>query len=83
MHDTLSAPPAAAPLETSLLAPCDTFPRRHLGSNESEVAEMLATLDLPTMDALIDDAVPAKIRLAAPMELPAGRGPRPGSKDAR
>ena len=74
MHDTLSAPPAAAPLETSLLAPCDTFPRRHLGSNESEVAEMLATLGLPSMDALIDAAVPAKIRLAAPMELPAGRG---------
>ena len=74
MHDTLTAPPAAAPLETSLLAPCDTFPRRHLGSNESEVAEMLATLDLPSMDALIDAAVPAKIRLAAPMDLPAGRG---------
>ncbi len=74
MHDTLSTPPAAAPLETSLLAPCDTFPRRHLGSSETEVAEMLATLGLPSMAALIDAAVPAKIRLAGPMKLPAGRG---------
>ena len=74
MLDTLSTPPAAAPLETSLLAPCDTFPRRHLGSGETEVAEMLATLGLPSLDALIDAAVPEKIRLAGPMNLPAGRG---------
>ena len=74
MHDTLSTPPATAPLETSILAPCDTFPRRHLGSSETEVAEMLATLDLPSLDALIDAAVPEKIRLTAPMDLPAGRG---------
>ncbi len=74
MHDTLSTPPAAVPLETSILAPCDTFPRRHLGSGKSEVAEMLATLGLASMDALIDAAVPEKIRLAAPMDLPAGRG---------
>ncbi len=74
MHDLLSQPPAAAPLETSLLAPSDTFPRRHLGSNESEVAEMLATLGRPTLDVLIDTALPAKIRLEEPMNLPAGRG---------
>jgi glycine dehydrogenase len=74
MHDTLASPPAAAPLETSILAPCDTFPRRHLGSGENEVAEMLATLGLGSLDALIDAAVPAKIRLAEPMKLSAGRG---------
>src|SRR4051812_5317447 len=69
MHDTLSTPPAP-----SLLTPGDTFPRRHLGSNEEEVAAMLATLDLPSLEALIDAAVPAKIRLAEPLNLPAGRG---------
>jgi len=74
MHDTLSTTPAAAPLETSILAPCDTFPRRHLGSSETEVAEMLAALALPSLEALIDAAVPEKIRLTAPMKLPAGRG---------
>ena len=35
---------------------------------------MLATLGLGSLDALIDAAVPAKIRLAEPMKLPAGRG---------
>jgi len=74
MHDTLTSPPAAVPLATTILAPCDTFPRRHLGSNESEVAEMLATLGLATMEALIDGAVPAKIRLEAPLHLAAGHG---------
>ena len=69
MHDTLSTPSA-----TSLLAPGDTFPRRHLGSNEEEVAEMLAKLGLPSMEALIEAAVPAKIRLSEPLQLPAGRG---------
>jgi glycine dehydrogenase len=73
MHDTLSTPPAPTPLETPLFAPCDTFPRRHLGSNESEVAEMLATLELPSLAALIDAAVPSQIRLSAPLNLPAGR----------
>ena len=74
MHDTLSTPPASTPLETSILAPCDTFPRRHLGSGETEVAEMLATLGLESLGALVDAAVPAKIRLTGPMNLPAGRG---------
>jgi glycine dehydrogenase len=69
MHDTLSTPPA-----TSFLAPGDTFPRRHLGSNAEEVAEMLAKLELPSMEALIEAAVPAKIRLSKPLQLPAGRG---------
>ena len=35
---------------------------------------MLATLGLGSLDALIDAAVPAKIRLAEPMKLPAGHG---------
>ena len=74
MHDTLSTPPAAAPPATPILAPCDTFPRRHLGSEKAEVAEMLTTLGLASLEALIDAAVPEKIRLAAPMDLPAGRG---------
>ena len=35
---------------------------------------MLAKLGLPSLEALIDDAVPAKIRLPKPINLPAGRG---------
>ncbi len=35
---------------------------------------MLAKLELPSLEALIDDAVPARIRLPKPINLPPGRG---------
>jgi glycine dehydrogenase len=62
------------PFSTSPGAPTDTFPRRHLGSNDQEVAAMLATLGLPSLDALADDAVPSGIRLSKPLALPEGEG---------
>jgi glycine dehydrogenase len=74
MHDTLSHSPDAVPGEPSIFAPGDTFPRRHLGSNESEVSQMLETLGFQSLDALIDSAVPAKLRHAEPLDLPAGLG---------
>ncbi|HEY3900135.1 MAG TPA: aminomethyl-transferring glycine dehydrogenase [Chthoniobacter sp.] len=74
MHDSLSKPPAPISQESSLFAPCDTFPRRHLGSNESEIAAMLGVLGYSSLDALADAAVPANIRLRAPLRLPAGEG---------
>src|SRR5579864_3706575 len=74
MHDTLSTSPATATRGGSPLAPCDTFPRRHLGSNEAEVVAMLKTLGLPSLEALADAAVPAGIRLAEPLRLPSGAG---------
>ena len=39
--------------DPSLLAPGDTFPRRHLGSCEEEVGAMLSALELPSLEALI------------------------------
>src|SRR4051812_13414655 len=68
MHAPLSEP------ATSLLPPTDSFVRRHLGSNAAEIAAMLRTLGQPSLDALIDAAVPAKIRNAKPLALPPGRG---------
>ena len=44
MHDTLSTSPATATRGGSPLAPCDTFPRRHLGSSEAEVEALLAAM---------------------------------------
>ncbi len=61
-----AAPPSAAP---SPFAPTDTFPRRHLGPSEAEVGEMLAVLGLPSLAALVDETVPAAIRLSAPLRL--------------
>ena len=56
-----------------LLAPTDTFPRRHHGDNAAETAAMLALLEYASLDALADAAVPPQIRRAA-LKLPAGVG---------
>ena len=44
------------------LAPSDTFARRHLGSNEADVAAMVGQLGYSSLDAVIDATVPAHIR---------------------
>ncbi|HVU53244.1 MAG TPA: aminomethyl-transferring glycine dehydrogenase [Polyangia bacterium] len=48
----------------------DRFPSRHIGPDDADVAEMLATLGLPSLDALVAETVPADIRLAADLKLP-------------
>ncbi len=58
----------------SPFAPCDTFARRHLGSSEAEIAQMLASLGLPSVDALVERTVPAGIRLSAPLNIPTAKG---------
>lgn len=55
------------------LDPLDTFLRRHLGPSPKEVEQMLDLLDFPSLDALIDQTVPEKIRLRRPLNLPAPR----------
>ena len=47
----------------------DDFSRRHIGPDAQETQEMLATLGVASLDELIDQTVPAKIR-SAPMVLP-------------
>ena len=56
-----------------LLAPTDSFARRHLGPNAAEQAAMLKVLGQPSLDALVDRAVPVHIRRGA-MDLPAAIG---------
>ena len=53
-----------------LLAPLDTFERRHTGSAPADVTAMLQTVGYESLDALTDAAVPAKIRLKHPLRLP-------------
>ncbi len=60
-----TAVPVADPLR-----PLDTFPRRHLGAGPAEIAQMLDLVGYPTLDALVDAAVPANIRLQRPLHLP-------------
>ena len=66
-----------------LLAPLDTFERRHTGSAPAAVAEMLRTVGYDSVDALSDAAVPAKIRLKRPLRLPAAAGERAALAELR
>ncbi|ACZ20022.1 glycine dehydrogenase (decarboxylating) alpha subunit /glycine dehydrogenase (decarboxylating) beta subunit [Sanguibacter keddieii DSM 10542] len=59
-------------------APGDVFVDRHIGprtgtDGRDDVAHMLGHLGYDSVDALIDAAVPASIRLDGPLDLPAAR----------
>lgn len=56
-----------------LLAPTDTFARRHLGDSPTDTGAMLELLGYQSLDALVDTAVPAQIR-RGPLNLPAALG---------
>jgi glycine dehydrogenase len=56
--------------------PSDTFVERHIGPNDAEVAEMLRTLGVASLDALTDAAIPAGIRLSKPLKLAEGLAER-------
>ncbi len=72
MHEVKKLPVPGE--NAALLEPGDTFPRRHIGSNAEEAAQMLETLGFADLKALIDAAVPAGIRLKRPLKIPAGQG---------
>lgn len=48
----------------------DQFSNRHIGPNASEVEEMLAAIDVSSLAQLIDETVPAEIRMTAALDLP-------------
>ena len=52
--------------------PLDTFAPRHIGPRGDDVAAMLKEVGASSLDALIDEAIPASIRLKAPLNLPDG-----------
>ena len=49
-----------------------TFQARHIGPNEADAREMLAAIGAASLEALVDEAVPARIRLDKPLNLPEG-----------
>jgi glycine dehydrogenase len=56
-------------VHSELLAPSDTFARRHISPNETEIAEMLAALGYHSLDELATAVIPAAIRLGRPLAL--------------
>lgn len=64
-------PATEAPPSTQLpLQPLDTFPRRHIGPDERETAEMLRAIGLDSLADLTAQTVPAGIRLGRTLNLP-------------
>lgn len=66
--------PLASQQLPTMLQPSDTFADRHIGPSEAEIAQMLATMKIEDLEALIDAAVPAQIRLKQPLKLGQERG---------
>jgi glycine dehydrogenase len=54
----------------SSLDASDWFARRHIGPSPDERDAMLQAVGAPSLDALIDEAIPASIRLHTPLALP-------------
>src|SRR5262252_1115227 len=51
----------------------ETFQSRHIGPDAEETAAMLKAVGAASLDALIDEAIPARIRLTKPLDLPPGQ----------
>src|SRR5687768_9809868 len=51
----------------------DNFAARHIGPRQAEIDAMLELLGYETLDALIDAAVPKRIRMAKPLAIHEGR----------
>src|SRR5215813_12923781 len=56
-------------VKPEVLAPSDTFARRHIGPSRAEVAEMLAALGYKSLDELTAATIPSAIALGAPLQL--------------
>lgn len=48
----------------------DRFEKRHIGPNAGELDAMLRTIGVDSLDQLIDETVPAKIRMNKKLDLP-------------
>src|SRR3954454_18725983 len=49
----------------------DPFESRHIGPDQADTAAMLKVVGAASLDTLIDEAIPSRIRLAKPLGLPA------------
>src|ERR1051325_5324136 len=52
----------------------EEFQSRHIGPDSSERDAMLALVHAPSLEALMDEAIPAQIRSQQPLDLPRGEG---------
>jgi glycine dehydrogenase len=57
-----------------LLGPSDTFPPRHIGPSEGDIAEMLRVVGDRSLDDMVAATIPEGIRLRSALALPPARG---------
>jgi len=50
----------------------ETFQSRHIGPDQADTAAMLESVGAASLDALIDQAIPARIRLERALDVPDG-----------
>ncbi len=53
--------------------PLRNFPKRHLGPRDHDIPEMLESIGVESIDALIDKTIPKQIRLKKPLDLHGSR----------
>ncbi len=57
------------------LSPTDPFLPRHIGPREDELSAMLASVGAESLEALVEDTIPAAIRMDHPLSLERLAGP--------
>jgi glycine dehydrogenase len=70
-------------LDNMSLFDVEQFQSRHIGPDEAERDAMLKVIGAPSMDALIDQAIPARIRLSKPLDLADGQSEHQFLRDLR
>jgi glycine dehydrogenase len=74
---------AGVRLEHMSLFDVEQFQSRHIGPDAAERDAMLKAIGATSMDALIDQAIPARIRLSKPLDLADGQSEHQFLRDLR
>src|SRR5262245_60074447 len=69
---TRSASPAAAAAVPEPIFKTESFQSRQIGPDPADAEAMLRTIGAPSVDALIDEVIPARIRLPQPLAVARG-----------
>src|SRR6185503_5322175 len=84
--NTLTSPSSAGPPDLptpNMILDHEHFQSRHIGPDADERDAMLNVIGAPSLDALMDQAIPARIRRAAPLNLPDGLSERQFLRELR
>jgi len=52
------------------ISPTDSFEKRHIGVSDEDLEQMLSAVNVDSLDQLIDETIPEKIRLTTELNIP-------------